>query len=105
MAEPTLACASYPSKYFSCRVFSDISSHRIASLLHWELLTTSSPAGPLLLKTYAFPPNMDFSAHDGTNCRFFLGEPHLDSLSPRCKHSAPPLRPGHCFPIQSSPSY
>src|SRR5258707_8631031 len=70
MAEPTLACASYPSKYFSCRVFSDISSHRIVSLLHWGLLTKSSPAGPLLLKTYAFPPNIDFSAHDGTNCRF-----------------------------------
>ena len=35
----------HPSKYISHRVFSDVSSYRIASLLQWVLLTTTSPLG------------------------------------------------------------
>ena len=53
MAEPTLACASYLSKYISHRVFSDMSSYHIASLLHRELVTMTSPPGNSLLKMYA----------------------------------------------------
>src|SRR6267154_592283 len=54
MAEPTLACASYLSKYISHRVFSDMSSYHIVSPLHRVLITTTSPRGNSLLKTYVF---------------------------------------------------
>src|SRR6266403_2253644 len=61
MAEPTLACESYISKYIS-HVFSDTSLHRTASLLHWGLITMTSPRGNSSLRTYAFSFKYGFLA-------------------------------------------
>ena len=68
MAELTLACASYLSKYISHRVFSDMSLYRIASLLHRELITMTYPPANLWSKTYAFFFNS--LSHYGTNRPF-----------------------------------
>jgi hypothetical protein len=91
MAEPTLACASYLSEYISRGVFSDMSLYHIASLLHRELSTMTSPAGNSLLKMYAF---FRFPATSFL-ISFPLDETHLDPLSAGCKHGSQPLRPGH----------
>jgi hypothetical protein len=99
MAEPTLACTSYLSKYISHRMFSDMSSYRIASLLHRAQITMTSPPGSLPLKTYVFFP---ISRHMmELTVGFLLDETHLDPLSPGCKHGGQPLRPGHGFRSES----
>ena len=94
MAEAILACMSH--QYVSHRVFSHMSSYPIASLLHWVLVTTTSPPENLSWQTYAFPLNL-IPPHDeltGLLIGFLLVGPHLDSLSPGCKHCGQPLWSG-----------
>jgi hypothetical protein len=47
-----------------------MSSYRIVCLLHWVLMTTTSPPGNSLLQTYVFPSNTVSPPRDGTNCPF-----------------------------------
>jgi hypothetical protein len=75
-------------------VFSDMSSYRIASLLHWVLLTTTSPPGISLLMMYALTSNLNTLMMELTIV-FLLDGTRLDPLSPGCKHSGQPLRPWH----------
>ena len=78
-----------------------VSSYRIASLFHWELITTIYPAGNLLLKTYAFFSIPRHMMELIVLIGFLLDETHLDPLSPGRKHCGQSLWPGHGFCSES----